>query len=240
MLNDTFLILIAFCTSSLTAIFGLGGGMILIAFMPFFLPAPAIIPMHAATQLVSNGSRALFAWREIEWQFTLSFLLGSIVGGILAAKLATLINLHYLPLLMAAFILFNVWGGGIKFTANPKGEFLTIGFMQTGLGMLVGATGPLGQSTLVRKGLKRDEIVTTSAVFMVITHLLKLILFGFLGFSFAHYWQLTVGMIIATTLGSWFGTKIRHRVPETNFQVILKWLLTLLVLQIIYITLSST
>ena len=238
-MNEFFLILIAFCTSSLTAVFGLGGGMILIAFMPFFLPAPAIIPIHAATQLISNGSRALFAWREINWQFTLSFLVGSIIGGVLAAKLSTFINLHYLPLLMAAFILFNVWGGGIKFNANPKGEFVTIGFVQTGLGMLVGATGPMGQSTLVRKGLKRDEIVTTSAVFMVITHLLKLVLFGFLGFSFSQYWQLTLGMIIATTLGSWLGTKIRHRVPETNFQAILKWLLTLLALQIIYVTLAN-
>ena len=184
-MNEFFLILIAFCTSSLTAVFGLGGGMILIAFMPFFLPAPAIIPIHAATQLVSNGSRALFAWREIEWQFTVSFLIGSIIGGLLAAKLSTFINLHYLPLLMAAFILFNVWGGGIKFNANPKGEFVTIGFVQTGLGMMVGATGPMGQSTLVRKGLKRDEIVTTSAVFMVITHLLKLIYLAFWVFHLA-------------------------------------------------------
>lgn len=238
-MNDLLLILIAFCTSSLTAVFGLGGGMILIACMPLFLPAPAIIPLHAATQLVSNGSRALFAWREIEWQFTVSFLLGSIVGGVLAAQLASFINLHYLPLIMAAFILFNVWGGGIQFKANPKGEFVTIGFIQTGLGMLVGATGPMGQSTLVRKGLKRDEIVTTSAVFMVITHLLKLILFGFLGFSFSQYWQLALGMIIASTLGSWFGTKIRHRVPETNFKLILKWLLTALAVQIIYSTLTS-
>ncbi len=213
--------------------------MILIACMPFFLPAAAIIPIHAATQLVSNGSRALFAWREIEWQFTLSFLLGSIVGGVLAAKLTSLINVHYLPLIMAVFILFNVWGGGIKFNANPKGEFVTIGFIQTGLGMLVGATGPMGQSTLVRKGLKRDALVTTSAVFMVITHLLKLVLFGFLGFSFSQYWQLSLGMIIATTLGSWFGTKIRHRVPETNFQQIVKWLLTLLALHIIYTTLTT-
>ncbi|WP_026154802.1 sulfite exporter TauE/SafE family protein [Thiolinea disciformis] len=238
-MNELLLILIAFCTSSLTAVFGLGGGMILIACMPFFLPAAAIIPIHAATQLVSNGSRALFAWREIEWQFTLSFLLGSIVGGVLAAKLTSLINVHYLPLIMAVFILFNVWGGGIKFNANPKGEFVTIGFIQTGLGMLVGATGPMGQSTLVRKGLKRDALVTTSAVFMVITHLLKLVLFGFLGFSFSQYWQLSLGMIIATTLGSWFGTKIRHRVPETNFQQIVKWLLTLLALHIIYTTLTT-
>lgn len=96
------------------------------------------------TQLVANGSRTLFAWREIEWQFTLSFLVGSIVGGVLAAKPSTFINLYYLPLLMEAFILLNVCGGGIKFNANPKGEFLTIGFIQTVLGILVGATSPMG------------------------------------------------------------------------------------------------
>ncbi len=237
LINELLLMLFAFLTSVLTAVMGLGGGLILIALMPGLLPPVAVIPVHAATQLVSNTSRALFAWGDIRWEFALSFLIGSIAGGLLAAKVATLLNLEYLPLLIAAFILFNVWGGGIRFRESPKGEFLTIGFVQTGMGMLSGTTGPLAQSTLVRKGLERDEIVATSAVFMSISHLIKLALFGVIGFSFAEYWPVMLAMIAAVIAGTWVGTRLRHRVPNEHFRVAIKWLLTLLAVRIVLQTL---
>lgn len=238
--NDLLLMLFAFLTSLLTAVMGLGGGLILIALMPGLLPAVAVIPVHAATQLVSNTSRALFGWHDIRWEFVLSFLIGSIAGGLLAARIATLINLDYLPLLIAAFTLFNVWGGGIRFRESPRGEFLTIGFVQTGMGMLSGTTGPLAQSTLVRKGLERDEIVVTSAVFMSISHLIKLALFGVIGFNFAEYWPVMLAMIVAVIAGTWVGTRLRQRVPNEQFKLALKWLLTLLAIRIILQTLLST
>lgn len=65
--------LIALTTSTLTGIMGIGGGMILIALMPGLLPVAAIVPVHAATQLVSNGSRALFGWKTIHWGFPTFF-----------------------------------------------------------------------------------------------------------------------------------------------------------------------
>lgn len=236
-MNDLLLALIAFGTSTLTAIMGLGGGMILIALMPGLIAPAAIIPVHAATQLISNSSRALFGWRDIRWEFVPSFLIGSLIGGFATAQVANLINTHYLPLIIAAYILWNVWDGGINFKTNPKGEFFTIGLLQTGLGMLVGATGPMGQSTLVRKGLNRDENVTTSALFVGISHLLKIVFFGFIGFSFMQYWQVMLGMSIAVIAGSWVGTKLRHLVPEADFKKWLKWLLTLLALRMIYMVL---
>ncbi|MGL4187202.1 MAG: hypothetical protein ACRCR4_15610, partial [Thiotrichaceae bacterium] len=69
MLNDLVLAAIAFATSTLTAIMGLGGGMILIALMPGLIAPAAIVPVHAATQLVSNSSRTLFGWHAIRWEF---------------------------------------------------------------------------------------------------------------------------------------------------------------------------
>ncbi len=234
MLNDLVLAAIAFATSTLTAIMGLGGGMILIALMPGLIAPAAIVPVHAATQLVSNSSRTLFGWHAIRWEFVPSFLVGSLIGGFITAQIANSINTHYLPLMIAAYILWNVWGGGIQFKTNPKGEFFTIGLLQTGLGMLVGATGPMGQSTLVRKGLNRDQNVTTSALFVGISHLLKIIFFGFIGFSFMQYWQVMLSMSLAVIAGSWVGTRLRHLIPEADFKKWLKWLLTFLAVRMIY------
>jgi len=228
---------IAFVTSLITAVFGLGGGMLLIAAMPGFLPAAAIIPVHSVVQLASNGSRALFGFRSVHWQLALAFTGGSVLGAALALPVINSIDLHYLPLFIAGFILLNVWGPGLRFTGNLQGELFGIGALQTGLGLLVGATGPLGQSTLLHKGLDRDALVTTTALFMCISHVFKLLVFGLIGFAFGDYWPVALAMVVASVLGSWVGSLWRGNFSEQRFRAILKILLTLLALRIIVITL---
>ena len=55
-MNGILLILIAFSASITAVIADIGGGMILIAFLPGFLPAPAIVAVHAMVQLYCNSS----------------------------------------------------------------------------------------------------------------------------------------------------------------------------------------
>ena len=148
------LILLAFGTSTITAITGIGGGMILIAVMPGFLPGASIVPVHAMAQLFANSSRALFGWRFLRWEFVLAFIAGSIGGGLIAAGITREINLEYTPLIIATYILFTVWGPKVEFRKPIKGEFVAIGLVQTGLSMLVGATDPVGQAVLLSKGLQ--------------------------------------------------------------------------------------
>jgi len=238
MTNEILLILIAFGTSALTAITGIGGGMLLIAIMPGFLPAAAIVPVHGIVQLFSNSSRALFGLRFLRWEFVLAFITGSIIGGLIAAGITREINLEYTPLIIAAYILFTVWGPKLQLKKPVKGEFVLIGAAQTGLSMMVGATGPLGQAALLRKGLQRDALVVTAALMMTFTHLVKIVLFALLGFSFISYWQIIIGMSTAVVIGALLGTHIRYKIPEDVFRRILKWALTLLALRMIYITLA--
>ena len=236
-MNEILLPLIALATSTLTAITGIGGGMILIASMPGLLPAPAIVPVHAMVQLFSNSSRACFGWRFLRWDFVLAFIAGAIIGGLISAAITREINLEYTPLLIAAYILYNVWGPKLKLKP-PRGEFVIIGMLQTGLSMIVGATGPLGQASLLRHQLKRDTLVVTAALMMSFTHLIKIILFALLGFAFLAYWKIIVGMSVGVIAGAFLGTQIRYRIPEKQFRQALKWLLTLLALRMIYITLG--
>lgn len=236
--SDLLLILIACGTSALTAVTGIGGGMILIAIMPGFVPAAAIVPVHAVVQLFSNSSRALFGWRFLRREFVLAFIAGSCVGGGIAAAITSKINLEYTPLFIAAYILFTVWGPRLQFKRALHGEFVLIGAVQTGLSMLVGATGPLSQAALIARRLQRDALVVSSALMTTFTHLIKVMLFALLGFSFASYWQLILGMSVAVIVGALLGTHIRYRVDETLFRRILKWALTLLALRMVYLTLA--
>jgi len=238
MLNDIFLILIAFATSTLTAITGIGGGMMLIAIMPGFLPPAAIVPVHAAVQLFSNSSRAFFGWQYLRWEFVLTFITGAIIGGVIAAGITREINLEYSPLFIAAYILYTIWGPKLKIGIPSRIEFIVIGAVQTGLSMIVGATGPMSQAALVRRQLRRDALVVTAALMTTFTHLFKIILFFLLGFSFVSYWEIILGMSAGVIAGAWLGTHIRYRIAEALFKKILRWLLTLLALRMIYITLA--
>lgn len=237
-MSDWLLPLLAFATATLTAITGIGGGMILIALMPGLLPAPAIVPVHAMVQLFSNSSRALFGWRFLRWEFVLAFVAGGIAGGLLAAAVTREIDLEYTPLFIAVYILYTVWGPPLRIPIPPKGEFVVIGLLQTGLSMLVGATGPMGQATLLRRGLQRDALVVTGALMTTFTHLIKVALFALLGFAFVEYWQIIAGMTVGVIAGAFIGTHIRYRIDETIFRLVLKWLLTLLALRMIYLTFS--
>ena len=238
MSNDVLLILIAGATSAVTAVTGIGGGMMLIAIMPGFLPAAAIVPVHAVVQLFANSSRAMFGWRFLRWEFVLAFIAGSILGGSIAAGIAREINLAYTPLFIAAYILFVTWGPAPKFNKPPPGEFVIIGAIQTGLSMLVGATGPMSQAALMARGLQRDALVVSGALMTTFTHLTKVLLFALLGFSFIEFWQVILGMSIAVIVGALIGTRIRYQVPEALFRRLLKWALTLLALRMIYLTLA--
>lgn len=238
-MNDILLVLIAFSASIVAAIAGIGGGMILIAFLPGFLPAQAIVPVHAMVQLFSNSSRALLGWHSLCWEYVLAFIVGSILGGLVAAGITREINLEYTPLIIAVYILYTVWGPKIKFNIPTKGEFVAIGLVQTGLSMIVGATGPMGHASLLRRGLQRDALVVTSGLMMSFTHLIKVILFTMIGFSFVAYWKIIVGMSAGVILGSLFGTQVRYKIPEALFRKSLRWVLTLLALRMIYITLSA-
>ena len=237
MMNDLLLVIFALLTSTLTAITGIGGGMMLIAIMPGFLPAAAIVPVHAAVQLFANSSRALFGWRHLQWQFVLAFIAGGIAGGLLAAAVRREINLEYTPLLIAAYILYTVWGPKLNLKIPPRGEFLTIGLVQTALSMIVGATGPMSAAALLRQGLQRDALVVTGALMTMFSHLIKIALFAALGFAFIDHWQTILGMSIAVVIGAFIGTHLRYRIPEVRFRNLLKWLLTLLALRMVYLTL---
>lgn len=238
MFNDILLILIAGGTATLTAVTGIGGGMMLIALMPGFLPAASIVPVHAAVQLFSNSSRAFFGWRFIRWEFVLGFCGGAILGGSIAAGITREIDLQYSPLFIAAYILYSVWGPKPMLSIPTNREFVIIGAIQTGLSMIVGATGPLGQAALVRRGLTRDALVVSAALMMTFTHMIKIVLFALLGFSFMAYWKIIAGMSVAVIAGAWLGTHIRYRIPEAIFKHALRWLLTLLAARMVYLTLG--
>ena len=71
-MTELFLGIVTFFTSTIAAIVGLGGGMMLITILPSFLPINALIPVHGLTQMTSNLSRAVFGYKDVQYETSLS------------------------------------------------------------------------------------------------------------------------------------------------------------------------
>lgn len=231
----SFLVLvpIVFFTSCLAAVMGMGGGILLIAVMPGLVPASVILPLHAVTQLASNVSRAAFGWRDIDARIIPAILCGAAAGAWLGSEVYQSLDTHWLPAWIGLLILLFTW---VPLPAVPGGGQLSLallGFYQTGLGMVAGATGPVGAAVLLRRNTARDWLVVNTAVYMSLNHVMRLVAFLLIGFSLAAWWQLAAGMIVAGICGSWVGTRLRHLVPQRNFQRVFRWLVTLLALRMI-------
>ena len=232
-MTELILALVTFLTSTITAVVGIGGGMMLIAIMPLFLPLNALIPVHGLTQISSNLSRAVFGYKDVQYEVIPKFLIGSFIGIGIFTGILNLISLEYVPLFIGAYILLSLWSAKFNEKIKKYENYFLAGFFQTGLSMVVGATGPLTMTLLLKDYKDKDKVVATSAALMSITHILKVFVFTYFGFVFFDYIEIIFAMIIGSIAGSWLGTKLRDKIDAKKFTIVLKVLLTVLAIKVI-------
>ncbi len=233
MSTEILLGLITFFTSTIAGIIGLGGGMILIAVLPSFLPINALVPVHGLTQLSSNLSRAVFGYKDVKVEVIPKFILGSIIGVGFFATILYFISLVYVPLFIGIYILLSLWSKKFNEKIKRFESYVLIGFFQSGFSIVVGATGPLATTLLVKDYDDKHTVVATAAALMSITHTLKVFAFMIFGFVFFDYIGILTAMIIGAIAGSWAGTKLRDKIDGKKFMIALKILLSLLAIKLI-------
>lgn len=232
-MTELFLGVMTFLTSTIAGIVGMGGGMMLIAILPSFLPLNALIPVHGLTQMSSNLSRAIFGYKDVQYEVIPKFLIGSFLGIALFASILSFISLEYVPLFIGAYILLSLWSTKFNEKIKKYESYFLAGFFQTGLSMVVGATGPLTMTLLLKDYNDKDKVVATGAALMSLTHILKVFVFMYFGFVFFDYIGIIIAMVIGAIAGSWAGTKLRNVIDGKKFIMILKVLLSALAIKVI-------
>jgi uncharacterized membrane protein YfcA len=229
------LVATSFFTSFLTAAAGIGGGVALLAVMAQLMPAMALIPVHGIVQLGSNVGRAALMWRDVNWTILLYFTGGSLVGALIGGQIVVTLPVSILQAVLAIFILVVVWAQ-LPFGFGRTGQAIGVGgTVSTLLTMFVGATGPFVAASLKALGFDKLTHVATFSASMVVQHLLKVLVFGFLGFSFAPYVPLTALMIASGFLGTIVGRQVLMNVSEQRFSLVLNIILTGLAVRLLWV-----
>ncbi len=233
MSQEILLGIITFFTSTIAGVVGLGGGMILIAILPSFLPINALVPVHGLTQLSSNLSRAVFGYKDVKVEVIPKFLIGSLAGVSFFAVILYFVSLTYIPLFIGIYILLSLWSQKFNDKIKKFESYYLIGFIQSGFSIVVGATGPLATTLLVKDYNDKHTVVATAAALMSITHLLKVFAFMIFGFIFFDYIGILVAMIIGAVAGSYAGTKLRDKIDGKKFMLALKIILSFMAIKLV-------
>ncbi len=233
-LGFALLIGISALSSFITASIGIGGGMIMLAVLAQALPINAVIPVHAVIQVGSNSGRAVMLSKHISWKLFAYFAAGSLIGALIGGQLVIKLPIEILRVILALFILYSVWMPQ-KWNLPSNTFVLTIGgAITTFLTMFVGATGPFVLALLRAFKLDRLTLVASSAAFLVLQHLLKVIVFMSLGFVFEPYLGLMALMVCAGLIGTMIGKSVLLNINEQRFQLALKVLLSALALRLLW------
>ena len=234
------LILSTFITSAFTAVLGQGGGLLLMGVLAQVIPAAVLIPIHAVIQAASNSSRALLSLRDINWTIITPILIGIVIGAAIVTPFIQHINWEWMQLVIGVFILWTVWGKGIKLSKHLPFALSSLGIIQGSLGVLLGATGPLGSAILMAKGLNRDQLIASNAVIMFVSHGIKIVVFVMVGVALSQYITQLIVLSLAAVIGSYIGNILRPKLPEALFFKIFKISLTMLALRMIYLSVPQS
>jgi uncharacterized protein len=223
----------SFFTSALTASFGIGGGVALMALMGMSLPVASLIPVHGLVQLGSNCGRALHQRSHVAWTTLAPFLIGAMLGAVIGASAVIQLPDDLMKLSLGIFVLVVTWVKLPNLNEISRTGMGLAGTAVAFLSMLFGASGPLLAAFFEKQLPERKEMVATSAAAMILVHGLKVITFAFAGFAFTQWLGLIAAMIASGYVGTIVGSKLLNNIPEKHFRFGFKIVLSLLAIDLI-------
>lgn len=213
--------IVAFLTSALTAILGFGGGIVLLAVLVAFVDPLVAIPLHAAIQVVSNGTRTIVRRRDVDWSIVWRFSLLLLPAGALTLSIARDAPAAALQVAIAIGILTATWLPHWFDRPLPPPRpagWIGLGGVAGALNPVVGATGAMVAPFFRSATRDRLGFVGTFAASQVAGHAAKLVLFGSLGLLPASQVPAAVAGIVGVVVGTWLGSRILDRMPERRFE----------------------
>ena len=109
-------LMVASLVTSFIGVFtGAAGGIVLLGLMAMVMPPLALIPVHTVVMLGAGVTRTMIMWRNVMRPTLLPFVIGSLIGAALGARVFIALSTMWLEFILGSFILLVPgcprWGG---------------------------------------------------------------------------------------------------------------------------------
>ncbi len=226
------LLAIVLVTATISGVFGMVGGVVLMGALALVMPVSAAMVTHGAVQIVSNGWRGILHGKHIAWRIVGLYALGSAAAGGALALVSYAPSKAWLYLLLGlvpglAWLPKNL----LRLDAARAPHAFGCGFAVTALNIAAGVAGPLLDVFFIRTELTRHQIVATKAATQVLSHLAKIAFYGapFLLASettgLPPLWFFLAAAPLAM-LGGALGARVLDSMSDKSFLNWTRWMLT--------------
>lgn len=213
----------ALFTSFVSSIFGMLGGLLLMAVLITIMSTGPAMVLHGLIQFVSNSYRAFLNRKDIQWRIISVFLVGAVAAlwgltffAFVPNEAAVLIALGLLPFIAAG--LPNTLTLDISRPYMP----VLVGLIVVPVNVLTGVGGPILDIFFQRVSLTRHQVVATKAVIQALAHTTKIIYFGVLVGS-TQNWPNALLLFCALFL-TVIGTNVgKHVLDNLNDKAFFAW-----------------
>ncbi|MEO1659873.1 MAG: sulfite exporter TauE/SafE family protein [Pseudomonadota bacterium] len=219
-------------TSFISGIFGMAGGIILMAVLVALVSVAAAMVIHGGIQMFANGYRAFLLRDAIDWHVFGYYCIGA------AAGICALFFVSFTPDKRTLYLLLGltpmlVWVPKERLHLDIKRPLHAVGagFAVQGLNTLAGVAGPMLDLFFVRAEMTRQEIVATKSITQALSHLVKI---GFwsvpiisqAGWAAMPPWWLFALAIPLSMLGTTLGKRVLEQMNDEGFRKWMKGLVT--------------
>jgi uncharacterized membrane protein YfcA len=230
-LTTILLLIVVLVTATVSGVFGMAGGLMLMGALTLAMPVSAAMVSHGAVQFVSNGWRAVLHRKHINWRIIVMYGVGSaIAAGALA--FATYSPSKALVYLLLGLVPGLAWlpKGQFNLDAAKPAHAVACGLSVTGLNVIAGVSGPLLDVFFVRTTLTRHQIVATKAATQAFSHTVKMAFYGvpLIGAATSGlppWWFFALAAPLAM-MGAWLGGFVLDRMSDVNFLKWTRWIVT--------------
>lgn len=228
------LLFIVLVTSTISGVFGMAGGLMLMGALALVLPVSAAMVTHGAVQIVANGWRGVIHRAHIDWRIVALYALGSAAAGGALALVAYAPSTAWVYLLLglipALAWLPNDW---LRLDAARPTHAFACGLGVTSLNVAAGVAGPMLDVFFIRTALTRHQIVATKAATQVLSHLTKVMFYGAPLLIAAETTGLPplwffIAAIPLAMLGGVLGGRVLDAMSDKSFLKWTRWIVTAL------------
>ena len=223
------LVLLSGIAALMSSIFGIAGGVFLLAGLSMIIPASGVIPMHAAVQAFGGIIRLAVFKNHLNFKiikpFYMWMIIGAFIGSIFLYTIHS-ISPSFLLIIIGIFIVYSSFSIGNNDKKIAIKKISTLGIICGAMGLFVGSTGPMVSIWLLDNGVVKEEHIACKSAIGIGLHALKIPIFIFLlDFNFSLYTVPIIVMCASVFIFSIIGKLLIKKIDDSKFIAVIKFLL---------------
>lgn len=218
------IIVSALAASTVAAIAGTGGGIILLPVLVSVFGVRDAVPMYAVVQFAGNVSRVSVNRAAIDFQVVRWFALGAVPFAIAGAWLFARMPDTDLLRFLGVFLILSAAARRLSTSLQSGFDvrwFAPIGGVFAVLSAIAGSAGPFLAPFYLCYGLTKAAFIGTEALGTAFMHIAKLATYQNLGTINGRIWWTGLALSPVMFVGTAFGKRLMDRIPAHTFVLML-------------------